>query len=35
MTTLILESDPLATVVSVGGDSLSVTLADGRMARPR
>lgn len=30
MTTLVLESDPLAAVVSVEGDGLSVTLADGR-----
>lgn len=30
MTTLVLESDPLAAVVSVAGDSLSVSLADGR-----
>ncbi|MBE9063981.1 DUF2442 domain-containing protein [cf. Phormidesmis sp. LEGE 11477] len=30
MTTLVLESDPLAAVVSVDNDSLSVTLADGR-----
>ncbi|MEM8502720.1 MAG: DUF2442 domain-containing protein [Cyanobacteria bacterium P01_D01_bin.1] len=30
MTTLILESDPLVSAVSVEDDSLSVTLADGR-----